>query len=101
MLLSYEILYSNYSIFSYYHFFQDVQTQAMYQMMDEGFVGLIFATFNQDKATYVSRYRVSLNLYNLSDIHSICLVTQCLQNTQMLLKKSKILKHVPSFRNHA
>ena len=28
----------------------DVRTQAMYQMMDEGFVGLIFSVFNQDKS---------------------------------------------------
>lgn len=29
----------------------DVQTQAMYQMMDECFVGLIFSVFNEDKKT--------------------------------------------------
>ncbi|XP_046852231.1 lys-63-specific deubiquitinase BRCC36-like [Xenia sp. Carnegie-2017] len=29
----------------------DVQTQAMYQMMDPGFVGLIFSCFNDDSAT--------------------------------------------------
>ncbi|XP_033121081.1 lys-63-specific deubiquitinase BRCC36-like isoform X2 [Anneissia japonica] len=29
----------------------DVQTQAMYQMMDEGFVGLIFSCFHDDKTT--------------------------------------------------
>ncbi|XP_060082384.1 lys-63-specific deubiquitinase BRCC36-like [Ylistrum balloti] len=29
----------------------DVRTQAMYQMMDEGFIGLIFSVFNQDKNT--------------------------------------------------
>ena len=28
----------------------DVRTQAMYQMMDEGFIGLIFSVFNQDKS---------------------------------------------------
>ena len=31
----------------------DVQTQAMYQMMDEGFIGLIFSVFNEDKNTKV------------------------------------------------
>lgn len=32
----------------------DVRTQAMYQMMDEGFIGLIFSVFNEDKSTKVS-----------------------------------------------
>lgn len=32
----------------------DVQTQAMYQMLDEGFIGLIFSVFNQDKGSKVS-----------------------------------------------
>ena len=32
----------------------DVQTQAMYQMMDEGFVGLIFSCFNEDSGSCVS-----------------------------------------------
>lgn len=32
----------------------DVRTQAMYQMMDERFVGLIFSLFNEDKQTKVS-----------------------------------------------
>ena len=31
----------------------DVQTQAMYQMMDPGFVGLIFSCFNDDTASAV------------------------------------------------
>ena len=31
----------------------DVRTQAMYQMLDEGFVGLIFSTFNEDKHSKV------------------------------------------------
>ena len=34
----------------------DVQTQADYQMMDDNFVGLIFAVFNEDKQTKVSFY---------------------------------------------
>ena len=34
--------------------FVDVRTQAMYQMMDEGFIGLIFSVFNEDKSTKVS-----------------------------------------------
>ncbi|KAJ8310444.1 hypothetical protein KUTeg_012309 [Tegillarca granosa] len=29
----------------------DVRTQAMYQMMDEGFIGLIFSVFNEEKNT--------------------------------------------------
>ncbi|MEE6528218.1 hypothetical protein FKM82_030299 [Ascaphus truei] len=32
----------------------DVRTQAMYQMMDVGFVGLIFSCFIEDKNTKVS-----------------------------------------------
>ena len=31
----------------------DVRTQADYQMLDEGFVGLIFSVFNHDKNTKV------------------------------------------------
>ncbi|GAA6092054.1 lys-63-specific deubiquitinase BRCC36 [Tachysurus ichikawai] len=31
----------------------DVRTQAMYQMMDQGFVGLIFSCFIEDKNTKV------------------------------------------------
>jgi BRCA1/BRCA2-containing complex subunit 3 len=37
----------------------DVRTQAMYQMMDEGFIGLIFSVFNQDKASKQSRFQVT------------------------------------------
>uniref|UniRef100_A0A8C6YRK0 BRCA1/BRCA2-containing complex subunit 3 n=1 Tax=Nothoprocta perdicaria TaxID=30464 RepID=A0A8C6YRK0_NOTPE len=33
----------------------DVRTQAMYQMMDQGFVGLIFSCFIEDKNTKVGR----------------------------------------------
>ncbi|XP_012967322.2 lys-63-specific deubiquitinase BRCC36-like [Mesocricetus auratus] len=33
----------------------DVHTQAMYQMMDQGFVGLIFACFIEDKTTKTGR----------------------------------------------
>jgi BRCA1/BRCA2-containing complex subunit 3 len=33
----------------------DVRTQAMYQMMDPGFVGLVFSVFNQDKNTKQNR----------------------------------------------
>lgn len=32
----------------------DVRTQAMYQMMDQGFVGLIFSCFIEDKNTKAS-----------------------------------------------
>lgn len=35
----------------------DVRTQAMYQMMDQGFVGLIFSCFIEDKNTKVSNLR--------------------------------------------
>ena len=34
----------------------DVRTQAMYQMMDPGFIGLIFSVFNEDKNNKQSRY---------------------------------------------
>ncbi|XP_060559396.1 lys-63-specific deubiquitinase BRCC36-like [Ruditapes philippinarum] len=37
----------------------DVRTQAMYQMMDPGFVGLIFSVFNQDKNTKQNRVQVT------------------------------------------
>jgi len=37
----------------------DVQTQAMYQMMDERFIGLIFSVFNQEKNTKQNRIQVT------------------------------------------
>ncbi|XP_033728679.1 lys-63-specific deubiquitinase BRCC36-like [Pecten maximus] len=37
----------------------DVRTQAMYQMMDEGFIGLIFSVFNQEKNTKQNRIQVT------------------------------------------
>ncbi|KAK7090532.1 hypothetical protein V1264_010316 [Littorina saxatilis] len=37
----------------------DVRTQAMYQMMDDNFVGLIFSVFNEDKNTKQSRIQVT------------------------------------------
>lgn len=37
----------------------DVQTQAMYQLMDEGFIGLIYSVFNQEKTTKNNRVQVT------------------------------------------
>ncbi|KAL3876370.1 hypothetical protein ACJMK2_034222 [Sinanodonta woodiana] len=37
----------------------DVRTQAMYQMMDEGFIGLIFSVFCEDKVTKQNRIQVT------------------------------------------
>lgn len=37
----------------------DVQTQAAYQLMDDGFIGVIFSVFNQEKATNKSRVEVA------------------------------------------
>lgn len=37
----------------------DVRTQAMYQMMDEGFIGLIFSVFNEEKNTKQNRMQVT------------------------------------------
>ncbi|KAK3752479.1 hypothetical protein RRG08_032770 [Elysia crispata] len=37
----------------------DVRTQANYQQMDDGFVGLIFSVFNEDKATKHSKIQVT------------------------------------------
>ncbi|XP_023209382.1 lys-63-specific deubiquitinase BRCC36-like [Centruroides sculpturatus] len=37
----------------------DVQTQAMYQMMDEGFVGLIFSVFSEESSTKHGRIQVT------------------------------------------
>ncbi|XP_041348408.1 lys-63-specific deubiquitinase BRCC36-like [Gigantopelta aegis] len=37
----------------------DVRTQAMYQMMDTGFIGLIFSVFNEDKNTKVNRVQLT------------------------------------------
>lgn len=36
----------------------DVRTQATYQQLDEGFIGLIFSTFNEDAATHAQRVQV-------------------------------------------
>lgn len=40
----------------------DVRTQAMYQMMDPGFVGLIFSVFNEDKNSKQNRYSFHISL---------------------------------------
>uniref|UniRef100_A0A8C9QXL6 BRCA1/BRCA2-containing complex subunit 3 n=1 Tax=Scleropages formosus TaxID=113540 RepID=A0A8C9QXL6_SCLFO len=40
---------------AYVHKIVDVRTQAMYQMMDQGFVGLIFSCFIEDKNTKTGR----------------------------------------------
>lgn len=37
----------------------DVQTQAMYQMMDQGFVGVIFSVFSEDKLTKEQEVQVT------------------------------------------
>lgn len=37
----------------------DVRTQAMYQMMDPGFVGLIFSVFNEDKNSKQNKIQVT------------------------------------------
>merc|ERR1712168_489979 len=37
----------------------DVRTQAMYQMMDESFVGLIFSVFNEDKHNKQNRIQIT------------------------------------------
>jgi hypothetical protein len=42
------------SIYCLFFTFSDVRTQAMYQMMDECFVGIIFSVFTEDKSTKVS-----------------------------------------------
>lgn len=39
----------------------DVRTQAMYQMMDQGFVGLIFSCFIEDKNTKVGNLQIERN----------------------------------------
>uniref|UniRef100_T1IX35 MPN domain-containing protein n=1 Tax=Strigamia maritima TaxID=126957 RepID=T1IX35_STRMM len=45
----------------------DVRTQAMYQMMDDGFVGIIISVFNSDKAT--NQGRIELTCFQ-SETHS-------------------------------
>ncbi|NWU58788.1 BRCC3 deubiquitinase, partial [Dromas ardeola] len=42
----------------------DVRTQAMYQMMDQGFVGLIFSCFIEDKNTKVGNLKMATNSPN-------------------------------------
>uniref|UniRef100_A0A023GHH5 Putative lys-63-specific deubiquitinase brcc36 n=1 Tax=Amblyomma triste TaxID=251400 RepID=A0A023GHH5_AMBTT len=37
----------------------DVQTQAMYQMMDDGFVGLIFSVFSEDATSKLNQVQVT------------------------------------------
>lgn len=48
MSVKYSLLTADFCLFA------DVRTQAMYQMMDQGFVGLIFSCFIEDKNTKVS-----------------------------------------------
>lgn len=40
----------------------DVRTQALYQMLDPGFVGLIFSVFNTDTGTKAGQVQVSINI---------------------------------------
>jgi len=46
----------------------DVRTQASYQLMDEGFVGLIFSVFNHDKVSKVSCVCCKWNISCLADV---------------------------------
>ncbi|NXA20124.1 BRCC3 deubiquitinase, partial [Ibidorhyncha struthersii] len=47
----------------------DVRTQAMYQMMDQGFVGLIFSCFIEDKNTKVGNLKITINLPSTHEKH--------------------------------
>ncbi|NXP06632.1 BRCC3 deubiquitinase, partial [Thinocorus orbignyianus] len=47
----------------------DVRTQAMYQMMDQGFVGLIFSCFIEDKNTKVGNSRTAINSPSAHEKH--------------------------------
>ncbi len=38
----------------------DVRTQATYQQLDEGFIGLIFSTFNEDATSLAQRVQVAV-----------------------------------------
>lgn len=44
----------------------DVHTQANYQQMDEGFIGLIFSVFNEDKSTKVSKHMLTIVIFTCS-----------------------------------
>jgi BRCA1/BRCA2-containing complex subunit 3 len=37
---------------------EDVNTQASYQLMDSGFIGLIFSCFNNDESSQMGRVQV-------------------------------------------
>ncbi|NXT54964.1 BRCC3 deubiquitinase, partial [Pluvianellus socialis] len=59
----------------------DVRTQAMYQMMDQGFVGLIFSCFIEDKNTKTGRILYtcfqSIQAQKSSDILPLKFKTKC------------------------
>jgi len=85
----------------------DVQTQAMYQMMDEGFIGVIISVFNEEKVS--SQGRIQLTCFQSRNknhngepqqlvrveipIHIV--PTPCLSNTclQAIAELSSILCH--------
>jgi len=56
----------------------DVQTQAMYQMLDQGFIGLIFSCFNKDPSNRSGRIQVtafqSLDLGKVEQKRSVDLI---------------------------
>ena len=64
----------------------DVQTQAMYQMLDECFVGIIFSVFNQDKTSKVFCYTIIWGIKQLSTtrfdfVYQIKLMTSVIGGT--------------------
>ncbi|XP_037764321.1 lys-63-specific deubiquitinase BRCC36 isoform X6 [Chelonia mydas] len=67
----------------------DVRTQAMYQMMDQGFVGLIFSCFIEDKNTKTGRILYtcfqSIQAQKSSEIshYSCTLVTELLPTAEL------------------
>lgn len=110
-----------FQILSYFmSYFTDVRTQAMYQMMDQGFVGLIFSCFIEDKNTKVSdnlikwiiclviHVAISISLFCFSDGQSslhlfpVCPGTERLRVSALLLKSSYIsIKHTMVGRSEA
>ncbi|XP_069505089.1 lys-63-specific deubiquitinase BRCC36 isoform X3 [Ambystoma mexicanum] len=71
----------------------DVRTQAMYQMMDQGFVGLIFSCFIEDKNTKTGRVLYtcfqSVQAQKSSDLSHLDSVTKIHNGSGNLLSKDE------------
>jgi len=66
----------------------DVRTQASYQLMDEGFVGLIFSVFNHDKVSKVSCVCCKWNISCLADVWQHCTTAELSITAVLVIRDS-------------